>query len=174
MEAAIPGCGSAVAGMEIHRLTTAWQVDKAILSEEERLVAVRFGKEASIQVQQMDAILEGVAPLVQNFAVVYLVDTGRVPDFDLLYELYDEVTLMVFWRGRHMMIDLGTGNNNKITWVLKEKQELIDILEVTLFLTGVSRSCTKELGREKAWSSLPKTTPLNINIKSRLFKCEKF
>jgi DIM1 family U5 snRNP protein len=29
-----------------------------------------------------------------------------------------------------MMIDTGTGNNNKITWVLKEKQDLIDICEV--------------------------------------------
>jgi len=26
-----------------------------------------------------------------------------------------------------MMIDTGTGNNNKVTWVLKEKQDLIDI-----------------------------------------------
>lgn len=29
-----------------------------------------------------------------------------------------------------MMIDLGTGNNNKINWPLKNKQELIDICEV--------------------------------------------
>lgn len=27
-------------------------------------------------------------------------------------------------------MDSGTGNNNKVTWVLKEKQELIDICEV--------------------------------------------
>ena len=28
------------------------------------------------------------------------------------------------------MIDLGTGNNNKINWVFSDKQELIDIIEV--------------------------------------------
>ena len=28
-----------------------------------------------------------------------------------------------------MMIDLGTGNNNKINWVLDNKQELIDIID---------------------------------------------
>jgi len=28
-----------------------------------------------------------------------------------------------------MMIDLGTGNNNKINWALKNKQEFIDIVE---------------------------------------------
>ncbi len=28
------------------------------------------------------------------------------------------------------MIDLGTGNNNKINWAFHDKQELIDIIEV--------------------------------------------
>jgi len=27
------------------------------------------------------------------------------------------------------MIDLGTGNNNKINWAMEDKQELIDIVE---------------------------------------------
>lgn len=27
------------------------------------------------------------------------------------------------------MIDLGTGNNNKINWAMNNKQELIDIME---------------------------------------------
>lgn len=27
------------------------------------------------------------------------------------------------------MIDLGTGNNNKINWVIPDKQEVIDIIE---------------------------------------------
>jgi DIM1 family U5 snRNP protein len=28
------------------------------------------------------------------------------------------------------MIDLGTGNNNKINWAFHEKQEMIDVIEV--------------------------------------------
>jgi DIM1 family U5 snRNP protein len=28
-----------------------------------------------------------------------------------------------------MMIDLGTGNNNKINWPLTDKQELLDIID---------------------------------------------
>ena len=32
-------------------------------------------------------------------------------------------------RPQHIMIDLGTGNNNKINWAFNEKQELIDIIE---------------------------------------------
>lgn len=27
------------------------------------------------------------------------------------------------------MIDLGTGNNNKINWAMEDKQEMIDIIE---------------------------------------------
>ena len=30
---------------------------------------------------------------------------------------------------QHIMIDLGTGNNNKINWALNDKQEFIDIVE---------------------------------------------
>jgi DIM1 family U5 snRNP protein len=46
-----------------------------------------------------------------------------------MYELYDPMTLMFFFRNKHMMCDFGTGNNNKLNWVLEDKQELIDIIE---------------------------------------------
>lgn len=46
-----------------------------------------------------------------------------------MYELYDPMTIMYFYRNKHMMCDFGTGNNNKLNWVLEDKQELIDIIE---------------------------------------------
>jgi Mitosis protein DIM1 len=46
-----------------------------------------------------------------------------------MYELYDPMTIMFFFRNKHMMCDFGTGNNNKLNWVLEDKQELIDIIE---------------------------------------------
>lgn len=30
---------------------------------------------------------------------------------------------------QHIMIDLGTGNNNKINWAMTDKQEFIDVVE---------------------------------------------
>ena len=30
---------------------------------------------------------------------------------------------------QHIMIDLGTGNNNKINWAIHDSQEVIDIIE---------------------------------------------
>jgi DIM1 family U5 snRNP protein len=59
-----------------------------------------------------------------------------------MYELYDPSTVMFFYRNKHIMIDLGTGNNNKINWPLTDKQEMIDIIE------------TVYLGSRKGMSSL--------------------
>lgn len=78
---------------------------------------------------QQDEVLASVAERVKNFAVVYLVDISEVPDFNEMYELYDPCSTMFFFRNKHIMVDLGTGNNNKIGWALTDKQELVDIVE---------------------------------------------
>ena len=67
--------------------------------------------------------------VLSGFCVIYVCDIDQVPDFNSMYELYDRTTVMFFFRNKHIMIDLGTGNNNKINWALEDKQELIDIIE---------------------------------------------
>ena len=64
--------------------------------------------------------------------MIYLVDITKVPDFNKMYYLYDPCNVMFFFRNRHIMIDLGTGNNNKINWVMSDRQEMIYIIEVVL------------------------------------------
>jgi DIM1 family U5 snRNP protein len=166
----------------------AYAVDQAILSEEGRVVVVRFGRDHDPACMRMDELLAGVADKVKAFACIYLVDidevraralrrptpapppfacarmrkkrrapeTGtprvgparstshalppppppkkdppsQVPDFNAMYELYDPCTVMFFFRNKHIMVDLGTGNNNKINWAMEEKQEFVDIVEV--------------------------------------------
>ena len=110
-------------------LTTGWAVDQAILSEEARVVCIRFGHDYDPVCMQMDEALSKIADKVKNFCVVYLVDITEVPDFNTMYELYDPCTVMNFFRNKHIMIDLGTGNNNKINWALTNSQELIDLIE---------------------------------------------
>ena len=130
-------------------LNTGWHVDQAIMSEEERLVVIRFGRDWDPDCMRQDEVLyrepaqslfrdkrhaltlylTGIADRVKNFAVVYVCDIDRVPDFSKMYELYDPVTIMFFFRNKHMMCDFGTGNNNKLNWVLEDKGELIDIIE---------------------------------------------
>jgi U5 snRNP protein, DIM1 family len=78
---------------------------------------------------RQDEVLYKIADKVKSFAVVYVCDIDQVPDFNQMYELYDPCTIMFFFRNKHIMCDFGTGNNNKLNWVLEDKQELIDILE---------------------------------------------
>ena len=111
-------------------LNNGWEVDQAILSEEVRVVCIRFGTDADKTCMEMDEIFVKCAEAVQQFAKFYVVDTTEVSDFNTMYELYDACTVMFFFRNRHIMVDFGTGNNNKMIWALEDKQELIDILEV--------------------------------------------
>ncbi|OQS03442.1 S-adenosyl-methyltransferase MraW [Thraustotheca clavata] len=89
------------------------------------LVFMRFGHDHDPVCMQMDQVLAGIAEDVKNFAV----DITEVPDFNTMYELYDPCTVMFFYRNKHIMIDLGTGNNNKINWAFNNKGEMIDIIE---------------------------------------------
>lgn len=113
----------------LQHLHNGWQVDQAILSEEDRVVVIRFGHDWDTTCMKMDDILLSIADKVSNFAVIYLVDITEVPDFNKMYELYDPCTVMFFFRNKHIMVDLGTGNNNKINWALESTQEMIDIIE---------------------------------------------
>ncbi|ABO98953.1 predicted protein [Ostreococcus lucimarinus CCE9901] len=110
-------------------LRNGWAVDQAILSEEDRVVVIRFGSDADDTCMRMDETLAGVADKIKNFAIIYLVDISEVPDFNAMYELYDPCTVMFFFRNKHIQIDLGTGNNNKVNWAMDDKQEFIDIVE---------------------------------------------
>lgn len=111
-------------------LNNGWEVDQAILSEEDRVVVIRFGNDYDKDCIIMDETLSKISELVQNFAIIYLVDIKKVNDFNSMYELYDNCTVMFFYRNKHIMIDFGTGDNNKLKWPIEDKQEMIDIIEV--------------------------------------------
>lgn len=97
--------------------------------EEERVVVIRFGHDYDPLCMQMDEVLYSLAYDVKNFARIYLVDITEVPDFNAMYELYDPCTVMFFYRNKHMLVDMGTGNNNKLNFLISEKQEFIDVIE---------------------------------------------
>ena len=98
----------------IPHLHSGWHVDQAILNEEERIVVIRFGHDWDPVCMQQDECLSSIAEKVRNYAIIYVVDITEVPDFNRMYEIYDACTTMFFFRNKHMMIDLGTGNNNKV------------------------------------------------------------
>lgn len=105
-------------------------VNKALQSEEERVVLIRWGTDADPTCMIMDETLYKVAELVKNFAVIYLVDTTQVKAFNEDFKLTNPCTVMFFHRDKHIMVDMGTGDNNKITFPISNSQDLIDIIEV--------------------------------------------
>ncbi|GAA5910898.1 hypothetical protein JCM3775_001651 [Rhodotorula graminis] len=111
------------------RLESGWHVDQAILAEESRVVVIRFGHDWDSDCMRHDETLLRTAEKVKNMAVIYTVDITQVPDFNKMYELYDPCTTMFFYRNKHIMVDLGTGNNNKVNWAVEDDQELIDLIE---------------------------------------------
>ncbi|BFU22616.1 DIM1 family protein, putative [Entamoeba histolytica HM-1:IMSS-B] len=118
-------------------LRNAWQVDQAILAEEEKVVIIRFGRDYDPECMQMDHRLASIQEQISRMAVIYVVDIDQTPDFNVMYELYDPVTVMFFYRKKHIQVDLGTGNNNKINFVINNKEDLITIIECVY--TGARR-----------------------------------
>lgn len=52
-------------------LHTGWHVDQAILSEEERIVIIRFGRDHEEECMKQDEVLYRIADKIKNFAVIY-------------------------------------------------------------------------------------------------------
>ncbi|CAF3129056.1 unnamed protein product [Rotaria sp. Silwood2] len=63
-------------------LHNGWQVDQAILSEEDKVVVIRFGHDWDPTCMKMDEVLYKVAEKIKNFTVIYLVDITETPDFN--------------------------------------------------------------------------------------------
>lgn len=90
------------------------------------------GMEHYLRTQQMDALLVQMAPKLRKYAVIYAVDTNQVPQFNGMYELghdRDPFAVMFFYRGQHIRVDVGTGNNNKVNFFAFEDWE-VDFLPI--------------------------------------------
>ena len=117
-----------------------WEVDQTILQENNKVIIIRFGYDGHRSCMQMDEMLYQIAYSIQNFASIFLVDIEQVTDFNNMYELFDPFAVMFFFRNKHILVDFGTGNNNKLNFLINNKQELIDIVE------NVYRAATKGRG----------------------------
>ncbi len=63
-------------------LHNGWQVDQAILSEEDKVVVIRFGHDQNPTCMKRDEVLYKVAEKVKNLTVIYLVDITETLDFN--------------------------------------------------------------------------------------------
>jgi hypothetical protein len=64
---------AAMGSILLPHLQTGWHVDQAILSEPERLVVIRFGRDGNEACMKQDDVLARIADKVKNFAVLVCV-----------------------------------------------------------------------------------------------------
>lgn len=133
---------------ELKRLHSAWEVDRTIVLEGDKVILLRLSKferldassvqnPAAVQHHEstklMDEILVQVARKVRKYCVIYAVDTVEVAQFDRLYELGDPdepFALMFFYRSRHIKLDVGSGNVNKVNFLL-ETWDVIPLVDAS-------------------------------------------
>lgn len=133
---------------ELKHLHSAWDVDRFIVLEEEKVIAIRFSAhevpvpgqlQLNMDTELMDATLVKVAPKLRNFCTIYAVDITEVPQFNTMYDFEnddnDPFALMFFFQNKHIKVDTGTGNNNKITFPITEPQDIIDIV-TAVYIAG--------------------------------------
>eukprot|EP00928_Gymnodinium_smaydae_P072665 TRINITY_DN55994_c0_g1_i1.p2 TRINITY_DN55994_c0_g1~~TRINITY_DN55994_c0_g1_i1.p2 ORF type:complete len:143 (-),score=24.18 TRINITY_DN55994_c0_g1_i1:189-617(-) len=114
---------------ELPHLHSGCAVERVVTTEAEKVLLLRFGHDYDPECMEIDEVLAAVLPRVQQYCQIHLVDTKEVPDFCQQYELYDPCTLMFFYRGRHVQIEMGMGDRFKITWAPHGKEELVDLIE---------------------------------------------
>ena len=78
----------------IPNLNSGWHVDQAILSEEERLVCIRFGRLGDSQCMRQDEVLWKITDKVKSFAVIYVCDIDQVPDFNQMYGMFSSPSFL--------------------------------------------------------------------------------
>ena len=75
-------------------LKHAYAVDQAIVHDQERVVVIRFGHDENSTCMVVDEALYSISEDVKLFAVIYVVDITLVPEFNEMYELEDECSVM--------------------------------------------------------------------------------
>merc|ERR1711879_672296 len=113
----------------LSHLHSAWAVEQAVTTEQAKVVLLRFGHDYDPECLLTDEVLASARELVRDICAIHLVDTKEVPEFSQQYELYDPCTLLFFFRGRHVQLELGIGDRYKITWPVGGVKELVDITE---------------------------------------------
>ena len=126
-------------------LHTGLDVDQAIVWEKNKIVIIRFGHDNDPMCMKMDDMLASCAELLKKFAIIYVVDITEVPYYNEMYELTDPCNVMFFFRNKLIQVDFGTGENNKMNFLMDTKQEFLDIVELVFRGSSRGQSIVKSI-----------------------------
>ncbi|XP_048741020.1 thioredoxin-like protein 4B [Ostrea edulis] len=114
----------------LETLETKEAVDRAITETTDVVLILRFGRDDDSTCLQQDHLLAKCAPELGNMAKIFSVDVDKVP----VYTKYFDITLIpstiFFFNAQHMKVDWGTPDHTKFIGSFRNKQDLIDVVEV--------------------------------------------
>ncbi|KAG5458429.1 MAG: thioredoxin-like 4B [Olpidium bornovanus] len=122
-------------------LRTKADVDAAILTTEDRVLALRFGRQGDPACLATDNVvrlfffflfatgLEKAAPALRRMAAVCLVDVDAVPEYASYFEIEFIPSTVFFFNAHHVKVDCGTPDHTKFVGPVATKQDFIDLVE---------------------------------------------
>lgn len=111
-------------------LETKEDIDRAITKTTDIVLVLRFGRNEDSTCLQLDHLLAKCAAELANMAQIFIVDVDKVP----VYTKYFDITLIpstvFFFNAQHIKVDWGTPDHTKFVGSFRNKQDLIDVVEV--------------------------------------------
>ncbi|OQS02814.1 hypothetical protein THRCLA_21319 [Thraustotheca clavata] len=121
-------------------LETKLDIDAAITQTKDKVLVLRFGRTQDAVCMQMDDILAKCEIELGRMASIYTIDTDI--DEVEIYCQYFDISLIpstvFYFNGQHMKVDFRTPDHTKFVGAFYEKQDCIDLIEVSF---DCMRSC---------------------------------
>ncbi|TBU11710.1 mitosis protein Dim1 [Hamiltosporidium tvaerminnensis] len=111
----------------ILELKNSSEINQKIKNENKKLVVINFGHTDTFLYQHYNEIFKDLKFKLSLFVDFYNCQILNVRELIQNLDLYDDVNIMCFYRQKHIKMDFSTGNNTKINFYIKSKEELIDI-----------------------------------------------
>eukprot|EP00931_Biecheleriopsis_adriatica_P093206 TRINITY_DN66953_c0_g1_i1.p1 TRINITY_DN66953_c0_g1~~TRINITY_DN66953_c0_g1_i1.p1 ORF type:complete len:151 (-),score=31.77 TRINITY_DN66953_c0_g1_i1:51-503(-) len=121
--------GFGASSSALPRLNSAYSVEQAVLGEQSKVVCLRFGQDFSPECMQMDEVLSSAAQAVESACSIYAVDVREVPECVTEWQLTAPASLMFFFKGKPLQLDLGSGGKKTLDVALSGRQEFLDLAE---------------------------------------------
>lgn len=93
-------------------LKTDYSIDQAILDQNFKIVVLKFS--LNLNETKFKSIFS-IAKKISKNIQVFTIDVKKVKEFDSMYEIKNEDSLIFYFSNRRISIDTNSGNNNKLS-----------------------------------------------------------
>jgi DIM1 family U5 snRNP protein len=93
-------------------LKTDYSIDQAILDQNFKIVVLKFS--LNLNEAKFKSIFSIAKKNLKNIQM-FTIDVKKVKEFDSMYEIKNEDSLIFYFSNRRVSIDTNSGNNNKLS-----------------------------------------------------------